>query len=139
MERPDWEQAMKMPIGTLPGGSGNALCVSMLHAAGYGSTSVYHSHSENIIHFHSSLIREPYSDNLLSHATFALVKHDVVPMDLIAVETSSGKRLYSFLSVAWGIVSDVDIESEKYRSMGNTRFTVGVVSRIISELYLRVL
>lgn len=35
MEREDWEKAIKMPIGTLPGGSGNALCVSMLFAAGY--------------------------------------------------------------------------------------------------------
>lgn len=45
-------------------------------------------------------------------------------MDLVSVTTSpapshngrtSGpRRLFSFLSVAWGFVSDVDIESERY-------------------------
>lgn len=45
-------------------------------------------------------------------------------MDVVSVSTSpptsnsnrSGapRRLFSFLSVAWGFVSDVDIESERY-------------------------
>jgi len=51
-------------------------------------------------------------------------------MDLVAVDTCTGKRLYSFLSVAWGIIADVDIESEKFRSLGNARFAVGAAIRI---------
>ncbi|ELT99919.1 hypothetical protein CAPTEDRAFT_126517 [Capitella teleta] len=113
MEREDWEKAIKMPIGTLPGGSGNALCVSMLFAAGY-------------------VALLPTGDNAMLHATFALIKHEVIPMDIVAVDTVSGKRLYSFLSVAWGLTSDVDIESERYRSMGGARFTVGAMARIIN-------
>ena len=45
-------------------------------------------------------------------------------MDLVSVTTSPGpahngrtaspRRLFSFLSVAWGFVSDVDIESERF-------------------------
>ena len=54
-------------------------------------------------------------------------------MDLVALETSSGKRVYSFLSVAWGLISDVDIESEKYRSVGNFRFTIGALIRIVGR------
>ena len=34
MEREDWEEAMKTPIGMLPTGSGNALCASSLYEAG---------------------------------------------------------------------------------------------------------
>ena len=34
MEREDWEQALKTPIGMLPTGSGNALCASTLYEAG---------------------------------------------------------------------------------------------------------
>ena len=34
MEREDWEQAIKTPIGMLPSGSGNALCASTLYEAG---------------------------------------------------------------------------------------------------------
>ncbi len=35
MERPDWEQAIKTPVGILPCGSGNALSGSINHYAGY--------------------------------------------------------------------------------------------------------
>ena len=38
--------------------------------------------------------------------------------------------IYSFLSVNWGFVSDVDFESEAYRFMGGARFTVGAIARI---------
>ena len=41
------------------------------------------------------------------------------------------EKLYAFLSVTWGLVSDVDIESEKYRCMGETRFLIGTIERII--------
>ena len=63
-----------------------------------------------------------------------LLKFNVRPMDLVAIDTGSGKRLYSFLSVGWALISDVDIESEKYRSLGGARFTVGAFVRILGEL-----
>lgn len=63
-------------------------------------------------------------------------------MDLVSVTTSPApsnnsrtaapKRLFSFLSVAWGFVSDVDIESERYRGLGSARFTLGTLVRIAS-------
>jgi len=53
-------------------------------------------------------------------------------MDLVSVQLSSGRRLFSFLSVAWGFVADVDIESEKYRHAGAARFTVGTLVRLAS-------
>lgn len=54
-------------------------------------------------------------------------------MDLIAVDTCTGKRLYSFLSIGWAMMADVDIESEKYRHMGNARFAFMAVMKIASE------
>ena len=33
MERPDWETAIKTPIGVVPGGSGNALAASIVYAS----------------------------------------------------------------------------------------------------------
>lgn len=91
-------------------------------------------------------------------------------MDVVSVTTSpppssnnhpaAPKRLFSFLSVAWGFVSDVDIESERYlllrapapviaahnrsavilesslcfryRGLGSARFTLGTLVRIAS-------
>ncbi|KAJ8287872.1 hypothetical protein COCON_G00005310 [Conger conger] len=120
MERPDWEQAIKTPVGILPCGSGNALAGSINHHAGY-----------------DMCLREP----LLLNCCFLLCRGGVRPMDLVSVTTSptssqngrpAPRRLFSFLSVAWGFVSDVDIESERYRGLGSARFTLGTLVRLAS-------
>lgn len=121
MERPDWEQAIKTPVGILPCGSGNALAGSINHNAGY-----------------DMCLREP----LLLNCCFLLCRGGVRPMDVVSVTTSpppssnsrnaAPRRLFSFLSVAWGFVSDVDIESERYRGLGSARFTLGTLVRIAS-------
>ncbi|XP_007254565.2 sphingosine kinase 2 isoform X1 [Astyanax mexicanus] len=126
MERPDWEQAIKTPVGILPCGSGNALAGSINHYAGY-----------------DMCLREP----LLLNCCFLLCRGGVRPMDLVSVTTSplppssssnqngrppAPRRLFSFLSVAWGFVSDVDIESERYRGLGSARFTLGTLVRLAS-------
>ncbi|XP_068616586.1 sphingosine kinase 2 [Brachionichthys hirsutus] len=121
MERADWEQAIKTPVGILPCGSGNALAGSVNHSAGY-----------------DMCLREP----LLLNCCFLLCRGGVRPMDVVSVTTSppptnnnhaaAPRRLFSFLSVAWGFVSDVDIESERYRGLGSARFTLGTLVRIAS-------
>ncbi|XP_069038760.1 sphingosine kinase 2 isoform X2 [Lepisosteus oculatus] len=120
MERPDWEQAIKTPLGILPCGSGNALAGAINHHAGY-----------------EMCLREA----LLMNCCFLLCKGGVRPMDLVSVTTTPGApkagsrpggRLFSFLSVAWGFVSDVDIESERYRGLGSARFTLGTLVRLAS-------
>lgn len=35
MSRSDWETAINFPIGCIPGGSGNALCLNINYLAGY--------------------------------------------------------------------------------------------------------
>lgn len=35
LERPDWEEAIRTPLGILPGGSGNALAASIHHYSGW--------------------------------------------------------------------------------------------------------
>lgn len=69
---------------------------------------------------------------MLIHSTFLLLKHTVRPMDMIAIDTIAG-RVHSFLSVTWGMVADIDIESERFRNLGNARFTLEAISRIISK------
>lgn len=63
-------------------------------------------------------------ESLLLNCCFLLCRGGVRPMDVVSVTTSPSpssnnrtaapRRLFSFLSVAWGFVSDVDIESERY-------------------------
>ena len=72
-------------------------------------------------------LREPFD---LTAAIFAVIRGHILDLDLCTIETPS-QKIYSFLSLAWGIISDVDIESEKYRYLGNARFTLGAVIRIL--------
>ncbi|XP_078510720.1 sphingosine kinase 1 [Lissotriton helveticus] len=109
MERPDWSVAIKKPLGILPAGSGNALAASVNHYSGH---------------------KQVMNPDLLINCTFYLCKGLVSPLDLVSITTASGKRIFSFLSVAWGFVSDVDIESEKYRMLGPIRFTMGTLVRL---------
>lgn len=111
MERPDWEEAIRMPLAILPGGSGNALAASVHHYS--GSTPVS-------------------SEELLTSCGFLLCKGLVSRMDLVSIQLASGSQVFSFLSLAWGFVADVDIESEKYRHVGAARFTVGTLVRLAS-------
>lgn len=90
----------------IPGGSGNGLARSIAH--------------------HCS---EPYVPTILP-SILAMVKNKCCSMDLIRVETTA-QIMYSFLSVGWGLISDIDIESEKLRMLGGQRFTIWSVARLI--------
>ncbi|CDQ73827.1 unnamed protein product [Oncorhynchus mykiss] len=115
MEREDWEEAIQTPLGILPGGSGNALAASIHHYSGAQPVS---------------------SEELLISCGFLLCKGLVSRMDLASVHLGSSPsnptRLFSFLSLAWGFVADVDVESEKYRHVGAARFTMGTLVRLAS-------
>ncbi|KAG9279248.1 sphingosine kinase 1-like [Astyanax mexicanus] len=111
MEREDWEEAIQTPLGILPGGSGNAVAASVHHYTEAGAV---------------------FGEDLLLSCGFVLCKGLVCTMDLLSVRLSSGPRLFSFLSLAWGFVADVDIESEKYRPVGAVRFLVGALVRLAS-------
>lgn len=71
-------------------------------------------------------------EDLLLSCCFLLCKGLVSPLDIVSVGLSSGSRLFSFLSLAWGFVADVDIESEKFRQVGAMRFLVGTLLRLAS-------
>ena len=82
-------------------------------------------------------LSEDYVKKHALHAAFVVAKHAVVPMDLVAVDVTThhgaaptSRRLYSFLSVGWGLIADVDIESERYRSWGNARFALMALVKI---------
>ncbi|KAF5906034.1 sphingosine kinase 1-like [Clarias magur] len=79
-----------------------------------------------------------YTGPVLSMLTEANISHTLIttglvcPLDIVSVRLSTGPRLFSFLSLAWGFVADVDIESEKFRQVGAMRFLVGTLLRLAS-------
>ncbi len=88
--------------------SGNGLARSLTHEAGF-------RYSPN---------------NGILYSAVSLVRGETKPMDLSVIQTHSGRTLYSFLSLGWGFLADVDIESERLRWMGEPRFTVWSIYRL---------
>uniref|UniRef100_A0A8C9K6R9 sphingosine kinase n=1 Tax=Panthera tigris altaica TaxID=74533 RepID=A0A8C9K6R9_PANTA len=109
MERPDWETAIRKPLCSLPAGSGNALAASLNHYAGYEQVT---------------------NEDLLTNCTLLLCRRLLEPMNLLSLHTASGLRLFSVLSLSWGFIADVDLESEKFRRLGELRFTLGTFLRL---------
>ncbi|XP_063816484.1 sphingosine kinase 1 isoform X2 [Pseudophryne corroboree] len=109
MERQDWAKAIKKPLSILPGGSGNALASSINHYSGH---------------------QQVTGTKLLTNCAFILCKGQPLPLDIMSLTTSSQQKMFSFLSLAWGFISDIDVESEKYRFMGYARFTIGTFVRL---------
>ncbi|KAK8953691.1 Sphingosine kinase 2 [Platanthera guangdongensis] len=94
LQREDWATAIKVPLGIIPAGTGNGLAKSLLDAAG-----------------------EMYS---IQNATFAVIRGHKRALDVTTV--LQGKTMFfSILMLSWGLIADIDIESEKYRWMGHTR------------------
>ncbi|XP_068959524.1 sphingosine kinase 2 [Petaurus breviceps papuanus] len=111
LDRPDWEEAVKIPVGVLPCGSGNALAGAVNQHGGF----------------------EPAMGlDLLLNCSLLMCRGRGSPLDLLSVTLASGARCFSLLSVAWGFVSDVDIQSERFRVLGPARFTLGTVLRLAS-------
>ena len=105
LQRSDWEEAIKMPIGVVPAGTGNGMAKSLMHAA-----------SETCS---------------VSDAVFAIIRGHKQALDVCTI-VQGGKTIFSVLSTTWGLVADVDIESEKYRWMGSARFDFYALVRIMN-------
>ncbi|KAH9617978.1 hypothetical protein KSS87_004107 [Heliosperma pusillum] len=104
LQRYDWETAIKMPLGVIPAGTGNGVAKSLL-----------------------DLVGEPCS---ASYATLAILRGHKRSLDVTTV--SQGKtKFFSVLMLAWGLVADIDIESEKWRWMGSARLDLYAIKRIL--------
>ncbi|KAL6856118.1 hypothetical protein ACP4OV_018920 [Aristida adscensionis] len=105
LQREDWETAIKVPLGIIPAGTGNGMSRSLLHAAG-----------------------ESFS---ISNAVFAIIRGHKRALDVTSVVQGKTK-FFSVLMLTWGLVADVDIESEKYRWMGSARLEFYLLIRTLS-------
>ncbi|XP_020571975.1 sphingosine kinase 1-like isoform X2 [Phalaenopsis equestris] len=94
LKREDWDTAIKVPLGIIPAGTGNGLAKSLSDAVG-----------------------EMYS---IQHATFAIIRGHKRSLDVTTIMQNRTK-FFSILMLTWGLIADVDIESEKYRWMGRNR------------------
>ena len=109
MSRTDWPEAIRhVTFGIIAGGGGNGLAKTI-----------------------TQLSRE--ANTLLSQA-FLVVKGYRRPLDLSTVIQAGHKTVFSFVSLSWAIISDIDFLSERWRWCGDVRFDVAA---IISLLFPR--
>jgi len=95
--REDWETVRKdLPLGLVPGGSGNAVHCSLLHQLGE--------------HF----------DDEVKVAALNVLKGEPRDVDYIECETREA-RFLSIFGVAWGFIPEADTGSEVLRWMGPSR------------------
>ena len=59
------------------------------------------------------------------NAAFQIIRGGSIPLDISTVELSGGRKCFMSLFAAWGMVADIDIESEKFRKIGQPRFLLG--------------
>jgi sphingosine kinase len=107
LHRPDYHSHLKdhLTIGFIPGGTGNGLVMSVLQHTG-----------------------ENYG---VSEAAFLIAKGRRLLMDVTELQAEyEQKTIYSFLSTAWAIIADCDINSEVIRWAGSARFTLWGVLRV---------
>ncbi|KAL2917053.1 hypothetical protein HK105_203485 [Polyrhizophydium stewartii] len=68
--------------------------------------------------------------NFRELAVLAALKARSRPMDVFSY-TQNGVRMFSHLLVMFAFLGDLDIESDRYRFMGSTRFTIAAIVRLI--------
>ncbi|KAI8064620.1 ATP-NAD kinase-like domain-containing protein [Gongronella butleri] len=105
LQRPDAREAVrKLPIGIIPGGTGNAMSICLLgEKAGF----------------------DPVATAL------QVVKGRPLALDICSV-TYDDNRYFSFLSHNYGITSYADLATENLRWMGDARTVLGLLKEIFS-------
>ena len=94
-----------IPLGIIPSGSGNGLVKSIFYERVRDEYTVFDCYN---------LIKE----------------YRIKSIDTISVSSNTG-NLTSFLAISWGIISDLDINTEFMRFLGNIRFDIGAVWNIL--------
>ena len=107
LSRPDWAEAVRhVTLGVIAGGSGNGLA--------------------------KSITRVSCEPNSLVAQAFLIIKGWKRPLDIATVRQAGRRPVFSFVSLAWALISDIDFLSERWRWMGDVRFTLAAVISLVS-------
>lgn len=106
MNREDeYYETGKISVGIIPGGSSNG--------------------------FSETIVKESGENRGIEQSWLIALKGQAKDFDLTVYKAEGREEpIYSFLSFFWAIVSDIDLESEKLRCLGNPRFFLWSVLRV---------
>lgn len=110
LRRSDWEtMKTSLVIGGIPGGTGNGLIKSLLAS-----------------------VQEDYG---VQEAAYLVLRGQKTHIDMTKLELEyEAKPVFSFLSVAWATIADIDLNSEVLRCLGALRFDIWGAWRVLSLL-----
>ena len=82
----------------------------------------------------ASILKQHEEDFGIHNAAFLIAKGNRTKMDLteLTMEYQPDTKLYMFLSLAWAIIADCDINSEVIRCVGPPRFTLWGIYRLLN-------
>ncbi|GMR59399.1 hypothetical protein PMAYCL1PPCAC_29594, partial [Pristionchus mayeri] len=107
--RRDRARALKLPIGHLPGGTSNALAAAICFASNESFSPRY---------------------GFMREAAVMAARPTYRPLRLFKAEVEGSGRVPMFMSTTWGLIADIDIESERFRWAGMIRLHIEAVLRI---------
>lgn len=118
-------QAIKLPLGIIPAGSGNSMARSL-------DTPNPMAAALNIIKVSRVFLKfaHVYSPPTFNPPPRMQGKHR--PLDILSVRQEGRETLYSHLLAMWGLIADIDIESERFRWAGRLRFDLSGVARVMN-------
>ena len=102
---------LDIPIAIIPVGSGNGLFKSI----------TYEKNKEYSIQKSLNIIDDFNKSNLLNS-------------DVIEINNNNNK-LFSFLAITWGLISDIDINTECMRLLGSFRFDLGAIWYLLRKKF----
>lgn len=114
--RPDAIEALKIPMVPIPTGSANGMSINLLG------------------------LEDGFD---IALACLNAIKGEEMSLDICSAATPE-KRRFSFMSVAMGLMAEVDLGTEHLRWLGDTRFVYGFVKGLVynsamkARLYLKV-
>lgn len=115
MARDDWNEAINVPIGIIPTGSGNGLAYTLVRQTFQDVKS---------------------ADEAIKICSEQVVKDETCLADLVKITFQQKSPVWSFLSIGWGLLADIDIDSEWLRCLGEFRFTIyGLLRSLTSVSY----
>lgn len=114
--RADWQQVMTLPIGIIPTGSGNGLAHTLIGHSGVQARS---------------------SKEAVQVCCQQITQTETCLSDLVRLSYSDEKTvLWSFLSIGWGLLANIDVDSDWLRRLGELRFTIyGLVRSLTCVSY----
>ena len=116
-----------MKFGIVGCGTCNGLAKSILHWSEVSLLSISHFFAPIYLHTSLIMMKENYGQ---LESIFHICKGNTAPLDVATYQLAKSSKTYnSFLTFSWGLIADIDLDSECLRFLGSLRQDIWAVYR----------